>query len=211
MHAQPVALHRILKALPSEIRAVHHERRVGISAQKPSVICERVHDGGHQLPIRLQNAAALLNGGCHLIHIHEHVVGNDEIEMVIVKRQISRRDHGVIVSRVSFCRSVQQLPSRIHSRDSIAKLLQLARDAPLSAAHIESFTRARANKGSEGIPVRQKASWFGVRAHAIHSLAMRDQCSVSLCLSPVTALLSSGNEKDEPKPVLLLFFQFSSR
>src|SRR5215831_8789365 len=61
-------------------------------------------------------------------------------------------------------------------------------------------------KASNDARYAQNASWFGARAHAVHSAAIRDQCSMSTPLPDIGAPPKSTFSHEAFRSVVQLLF-----
>jgi hypothetical protein len=91
MHFQPIADLGILEPLPTEIGILKHERSGRVWTSEVSSIGERVHNRNDKGTRGMQNPLDLLQRCRNILDIHQHVVGNGEIEAELLERQISRR------------------------------------------------------------------------------------------------------------------------
>src|SRR3954464_9399906 len=97
MHFQPITHLGTLEALPTEIAFLNYERSVGLWTSELAAIGEGVHNRNNKGSRGTQNPSDFLQRSQNILDIHQHVVGDGEIEAAILERQVSRRGDPVIV------------------------------------------------------------------------------------------------------------------
>src|SRR5437879_6490779 len=86
-----------LEALPTEIGFLNYERSVRVRTSELPAIGEGVHNRNNKGSRGRQNSSDFLQRCRYVLDIHQHVVGDGEIETAILERQISRRRDPVVV------------------------------------------------------------------------------------------------------------------
>src|SRR5688500_2523577 len=97
-----------------------------------------MHDGETQAPCRLEYAARLANRTFEIVHVLEGHERNNEVEGLVVERQV--RSVGLMRLEVwiSLGRRRQHRRRPVDCRDVVTHRPQVARETPLAAAEIES-------------------------------------------------------------------------
>ncbi len=113
----------------------------------------RVRDAKAQAAARLEDARDLLDGFGHVVDVHQRVVGDDEVEHAVGKRQDGGVADDVGRPGVGLEGQLDELADHVDTGDGVAARREIPRHAAFAAADLERRAPGRWYELEERVPV----------------------------------------------------------